>query len=53
MAIIQTLLITLVIFSVLVMGYAVIAGSGAAKTEPQHAKQVNSKIFMGGCPGWG
>ncbi len=52
MAIIQTLLITLVIFSVLVMGYAVIAGSGAAKSQKRrmqalryrHSESVDAKV---------
>ena len=36
----QTLLITLVIFSVLVMGYAVIAGSGVAKAQKRRVQAV-------------
>ncbi len=52
MAIIQTLLITLVIFSVLVMGYAVIASSGAAKSQKRrmqalryrHSESVDAKV---------
>ena len=52
MAIIQTLLITLVVFSVLVMGYTVIAGSGAAKSQKRrmqalryrHSESVDAKV---------
>ncbi|MCZ8369854.1 MAG: type II secretion system F family protein [Porphyrobacter sp.] len=49
---IQTLLITLVIFSVLVMAYAVMAGSGVAKAQKRrmqalryrHSESVESKV---------
>ena len=36
----QTLLITLVIFAMLVMGYAVIAGSGVAKAQKRRVQAV-------------
>lgn len=48
----QTLLITLVIFSMLVMGYAVVSGSGAAKATKRrmqavryrHSESVDAKV---------
>lgn len=48
----QTLLITIVIFSVLVMGYALIAGSGAAKAQRRrmealrhrHSESLDAKV---------
>ncbi|MBU7579670.1 MAG: type II secretion system F family protein [Porphyrobacter sp.] len=48
----QTLLITLVIFSVLVMGYALIAGSGVAKAQKRrmealrlrHSESLDAKV---------
>lgn len=39
----QTLLITIVIFSVLVMGYALVAGSGAAKAQKRRVEAVRHR----------
>jgi tight adherence protein B len=52
MDIIQTLLITLVIFAMLVLGYSAIAGSGAAKAQKRrmqalryrHSESVDAKV---------
>ncbi len=52
MDILQTLLITLVIFSVLVIGYMLVAGSGAAKAQKRrmqalryrHSESVDAKV---------
>ena len=52
MEFIQTLLITLVIFAVLVLGYSVVAGSGAAKAQKRrmqslrfrHSESVDAKV---------